>query len=91
MEKEVLEARIHSWIPVIQQAIQSGMSHKEWCTQNGIPIRKYYYWQKVVRQYILQHPDLALTEKNRGASAVLPQPVRQQEPVVPAFYTALAS
>ena len=86
MEKEVLDARLHSWIPVIRQASQSGMSHKEWCIQNGIPIRKYYYWQKAVRQYILEHPDLDLTGQNRRTSAALPQPVQQSEPAVPAFF-----
>lgn len=86
MEKEVLEARIHSWIPVIRQASQSGMTHKEWCIQNGIPIRKYYYWQKAVRQYILEHPDFDQADQNCRTSGTLPQPVRQTQPAVPAFY-----
>lgn len=53
MDKASYEVRIKQWISVIQAADSSGMSKCSWCEQHGIGRRKFYYWQKKVRDYVL--------------------------------------
>lgn len=41
--------RIKEWTKLLQEADASGLTRKQWCEQNGIPQRKFYYWQKRIR------------------------------------------
>lgn len=42
--------RIEEWTQLLQEADASGLTRKQWCEQNGIPQRKFYYWQKRIRE-----------------------------------------
>jgi len=35
---------------VVESCQSSGMSNKSYCKQAGIPLSKYYYWQKKLRE-----------------------------------------
>ena len=55
MDKASYEIRLQQWIKIIQEANASGMQKHAWCSQNGISVRKFYYWHKKVRDYMLAH------------------------------------
>lgn len=38
------------WRKLIKAHAESGLSVKEWCRENSITERKYYYWRKKLRQ-----------------------------------------
>ena len=51
---EALESRnscrIEEWAQIISQCRSSGMSNREFCRQNGIPEKKFYYWLRKLRE-----------------------------------------
>ena len=53
MDKASYEIRIRGWIDTIQAANASSLSKREWCTQNNINRRQFYYWQRKVRDYLI--------------------------------------
>jgi hypothetical protein len=54
---------IHLWISHIKECRASGLTVPEWCSQNGIGVKNYYYWmRKVKREAIdsIPHADVSL-------------------------------
>ena len=50
---EVRQMRIREWKKVFEDKAASGLSAKEYCQQNGIGKDQYFYWQKIVRESVL--------------------------------------
>ena len=50
---EVRRMRIREWKKVFEDKAASGLSAKEYCQQNGIGKDQYFYWQKIVRESVL--------------------------------------
>ena len=44
-QKITREIRMKHWMQIIAQRQQSGLTVKEFCAQQDIPIKLYYYWQ----------------------------------------------
>lgn len=38
------------WRKIIIECLQSGQPKSEWCKARGISTRKFYYWQKIIRE-----------------------------------------
>ena len=79
------EYRAQNWAMVIQECSDSGLSNREFCRQRGIPEKSFYYWQRKLRQQIVESaaPQLvpleSVTEREgllqiqyRGAELKLP-------------------
>ena len=49
MDRATQEIRYQEWFTRIQGWSQSGLSKSEYCTQNGIPIKTFYYYQRRIR------------------------------------------
>ena len=49
MDKIAHEVRAQEWFSIIQACNSSGLPKKQWCEENGIPVRKFFYWQKRIR------------------------------------------
>ena len=61
------EYRMQSWVEIIRECQESGLSNREFCTQRGISEKTYYYWLRKMRT---------------AATAVIePQLVRVDNPV----------
>lgn len=67
MDKEVTEVRIRHWIRVFELQAKSGKNKTLWCAENGINRSAFYYWQRVIRKYALNRPDIS------NAPCVVPQ------------------
>ena len=39
---------------VVQECAASGLSNREFCRQRGIPEKSFYYWQRKLRQQIVE-------------------------------------
>jgi len=50
MKQNETISRIEEWTKLLQEADESRLTRKEWCKQNGITLRKFYYWQKRIRE-----------------------------------------
>ena len=44
----------HSWALMVQEQTRSGLSIREWCKQNDIAPKTFYYRRKQVRSELLQ-------------------------------------
>lgn len=47
--------RIRAWADMIRERNESGLTTSEWCINNGINLKTYYYRQRKVREYICEH------------------------------------
>ena len=79
------EYRAQNWAMVIQECSDSGLSNREFCRQRGIPEKSFYYWQRKLRQQIVESaapqlvplesvaaPEDLLQIQYRGAELKLP-------------------
>ena len=61
MDKDIMNVRMKKWIEIIRDATESGQTKKAYMSKNGISRRQFYYWQKKIREYVLQQkPELGL-------------------------------
>ena len=72
------EVKLKQWVEMIQQRNESGLTVTDWCRQNGINLKTYYYRLKRVRQKVCieidQHDVYAVTSEPsaRTLRATLP-------------------
>jgi len=86
MDKSTYAVRLEQWTKIVQRCTSSGLTRKEWCSQNHIKLKTYYYWQRRVRNNALlisEHkavPDTCFTEvKFQPLSAGHPVPVEKKQ------------
>ncbi len=61
------EYRMQSWVEIIRECQESGLSNREFCSQRGISEKTYYYWLRKAR--------------TAAATVIEPQLVRVDNPV----------
>lgn len=79
------EYRAQQWAVVVQECAASGLSNREFCRQRGITEKTFYYWQRKLREQIVESvspqlvsleplavPDEMLCIQYRGAELKLP-------------------
>ena len=79
------EYRAQQWAMVIQECNNSGLSNREFCRRRGIAEKSFYYWQRKLREQIVESaspqlvpleplaaPDEQLYIQYRGAELKLP-------------------
>ena len=56
MDKTVHQIRCEQWTKIINECLASGMGKNAWCAQNNISQKRFYYWQRILRNeaYISQ-------------------------------------
>ena len=54
MDKEAAAIRFANWEQLIVAANSSGLRKREWCEQNGITEKTFYYWQRKVRSKAIE-------------------------------------
>ena len=77
MDRNSYAIRRASWAKIIAEANSSGMTKSRWCREHGIRLRQFHYWQKKVREFLLEHPDTNLGDFS-GNSWQPPAPVSEQ-------------
>ncbi len=61
MDKTTHEIRLQQWAEVIQAQLVSGKNKREWCRENDIPEKQFFYWQRRVRKELYEAGTGALT------------------------------
>lgn len=54
MELKAKEIRKQQWKQIITNCNNSGISKKQWCLENGINEKSFYYYQKVLRDELIE-------------------------------------
>ena len=80
------EYRAQHWAMVVQECAASGLSNREFCRQRGIAEKSFYYWQRKLRQQIVETaaPHLVPLEPVAGPEDLLQIQYRGAELKLPA-------
>ena len=82
MDAKTAEIRYQRWVQVIQDWSKSGLSKRDYCQQNEIDEKQFYYYQRRIRAIIAAQAEVpALPEGSfsvAAASSVEPQSNRPQ-------------
>ena len=55
MDQKAYEIRRSRWERIILEGNRASVSKKEWCRQNGINEKSFYYWQKKIRMAAIEN------------------------------------
>lgn len=62
------EIQREQWREMIKRHKETGLSVKQWCSENQISTSQYYYWLRVIRQEsLIQAGTLAVTGQSQFA------------------------
>ena len=50
MDQKSLQIRRSQWEQIVLEGNNASVSKKEWCRQNSISLKSFYYWQRKLRQ-----------------------------------------
>lgn len=54
MDKSTHQVRLQQWAEIIQAQLGSGQSKRDWCRENNVPEKQFFYWQRRVRKEICE-------------------------------------
>ena len=54
MDKTTHEVRLHHWQEIIQAQLASGQNKREWCRENDISEKQFFYWQRRLRKELYE-------------------------------------
>lgn len=73
------QLNLSRWSDIIKERSNSGLSVADYCRRNGVSCNAYYYWQRIIRQTLLDRAAATPTnfvEISIPKEAVQPVPVR---------------
>ena len=47
--QKIHQANLSKWTALFQEQADSGLTIKEWCNQNSLSIRAFYYWKRIAK------------------------------------------
>ena len=77
MDKNSYAIRMASWAKIVAEANNSGMTKTQWCREHDVRLRQFHYWQKRIRDFLLENPDTTI-EEITGHGSQLPMQVPGQ-------------
>ena len=66
MDQRTSEIRLAQWEQIVLEGNQASVTKREWCRQNDISEKSFFYWQRKIR--------LKALEAKNTASAIVPVP-----------------
>lgn len=76
---EISQVRSNNWIQLIHARQESGLTVKDWCSQNNVSLHAYYYWLRKLRKQALQEAGITSAPAEPSGT---PQLVKVPEPLV---------
>ena len=74
MDKITHQVRAEHWAKIMHECINSGMSKTAWCRANGIPVKQFFYWQRILRREAFEN----------SQNSSLPATIGSDQEMVPA-------
>ncbi len=71
MDKTTHEVRLLQWQEIIQAQLASGQNKREWCRENGISEKQFFYWQRRLRKELYASQAGALVSITQESSKSL--------------------
>ena len=71
--QKIHQANLTKWTSLFQEQADSGLTVKEWCSQNSLSIHAFYYWKRIAKEAYVSSimPD------------IVPLPVDNLQTVIP--------
>ena len=83
MDKITHQVRAEHWTKIMNECINSGMSKTAWCRANGISVKQFFYWQRILRREAFENSQNSLLPATAG-------PHQEMAPMVPATQRAVS-
>ena len=48
--QKIHQANLSKWTALFQEQADSGLTIKEWCSQNSLSIHAFYYWKRIAKE-----------------------------------------
>ena len=48
------QATLAKWSAIFQEQQSSGLTIKEWCSQNDVSLHNFYYWKRIAKEEYLK-------------------------------------
>ena len=48
--QKIHQANLSKWTSLFQKQADSGLTVKEWCSQNSLSIHAFYYWKRIAKE-----------------------------------------
>ena len=77
------QVRAEYWAKIMNECINSGMSKTAWCRANGISVKQFFYWQRILRREAFENSQNSLLPATAG-------PHQEMAPMVPATQRAVS-
>ena len=75
------QVRLTRWTEIMRERNESGLTVKQWCRENGIKEKTYYYWQRKLREAVSENIERSQLPEKRYISMPLFKEVKiAQEP-----------
>ena len=68
----VTKVKHRTWMTMVQQQFESGLSVAEWCSKNQVSTKSFYYRRKQLRAEVLQSNNPMFAEIQPAASNPIP-------------------
>ena len=68
---EVTQVRLNNWAGIFHARKESGLTIKDWCSQNNVSLNAYYYWLRKLRKQTLQETGITSAPQNPVATPQL--------------------
>ena len=70
------QLKIQQWLEIIHLCRESGLSNEQWCTENRISLKSYYYWLAKIRKLAIEN----VPRKERPGTLLQsgPETIREQ-------------
>ena len=80
MDKTTHAVRLQQWSEIIRAQLDSGMSKRDWCRENNVPEKQFFYWQRRVRKELYEAQAEGLVPAaGMGFPALVEVPVVQHQ------------
>lgn len=81
MDKVTHDVRLQSWTSIMRRYTESGLTKKEWCRQNQIKLKTFYYWQCKLRLQAASRQQTAVSPASFAELRVAPSASEAPAPV----------
>lgn len=83
MDKITHQVHAEHWAKIMNECINSGMSKTAWCRANGISVKQFFYWQRILRREAFENSQNSLLPATAG-------PHQEMASMVPATQRAVS-
>lgn len=66
MDKTTHQVRLQQWAEIIQTQLGSGQRKRDWCRENNVPEKQFFFWQRRVRKEIYEAQSEAIVPVGSG-------------------------